>query len=75
MLAWLIRILLWLRSLFEVRASREAEILVLREQLLVLGRKSQSPKRASLSNIDRLILVWVSSLCDLSSEFERDQRP
>jgi len=49
--------------------------MVLREQLLVLGRKSQSPKRASLSNIDRLILVWLSSLCDLSSEFEKDQRP
>jgi transposase InsO family protein len=60
MIAWLIRILLWLRSLVEVRASREAEILVLRQQLLVLGRRS--PKRARLRNIDRLILVWLCRL-------------
>ena len=60
MIAWLIRILLWLRSLVEVRASREAEILVLRQQLLVLGRRS--PKRPRLRNIDRLILVWLCRL-------------
>jgi hypothetical protein len=41
MIALLTKILLALRSLLEVRASREAEILVLRQQLLVLGRKSQ----------------------------------
>jgi hypothetical protein len=52
--------LLALRSLLEVRGSREAEILVLRQQLLVLSRKS--PKRARLRNIDRLILVWLSRL-------------
>ena len=57
MIAGLIRILLWLRSLARVRASREAEILVLRQQLLVLGQKS--PQRAHLRNIDRLILVCV----------------
>jgi hypothetical protein len=53
MLGLLTRIRLVLRSLFEVRAAREAEILILRQQLLVLSRKS--PKRAQLRNIDRLI--------------------
>ena len=60
MLALLTKILLALRSLLEVPASREAEILVLRQQLLVLSRKS--PKRARLRNVDRLILVCLSRL-------------
>ena len=60
MLELLGKILLALRSVLEVSASREAEILVLRQQLLVLSRKS--PKRARLRNIDRLILVWLCRL-------------
>ena len=60
MLALLIRCLLALRSVSEARASREAEILVLRQQLLVLSRKSR--KRVHLRNIDRLILVWLCRL-------------
>jgi hypothetical protein len=60
MLALLTKILVALRSLLEVPASREAEILVLRQQLLVLSRKS--PRHARLRNIDRLILVWLSRL-------------
>jgi len=60
MLALLSRILLVLRSAFEARAAREAEILVLRQQLLVLSRKSR--RRIRLRNIDRLILVWLSRL-------------
>jgi len=60
MLALLIRFLLALRSVSEARASREAEILVLRQQLLVLSRKSR--KRVRLRNIDRLILVWLCRL-------------
>ncbi len=60
MTALLIRILLAVHSLFVVRASREAEILVMRQQLLVLSRKSQ--KRARLRDIDRLILVWLCRL-------------
>jgi transposase InsO family protein len=60
MVALLSRILLALRSLLEVWASREAEILILRQQLLVLSRRS--PKRISLRNIDRLILVWLCHL-------------
>ena len=51
MVALLSRILLALRSLLEVSASREAEILILRQQLLVLSRRS--PKRIRLRNIDR----------------------
>jgi len=46
-----------LRSVLDSRTSREAEILVLRQQLMVLGRKSR--KRVRLQNIDRLILVWL----------------
>ena len=60
MIASLTRILLALSSLFEAYGAREAEILVLRQQLLVLSRKS--PKRVRLRNIDRLILVWLSRL-------------
>ena len=39
MLAFLIRIVLALRSVLDIRASREAEILVLRQQVMVLSRK------------------------------------
>jgi transposase InsO family protein len=60
MLAWLSRILFVLRSAFEARAAREAEILVLRQQLLVLSRRSR--RRVRLRNIDRLILVLRSRL-------------
>jgi transposase InsO family protein len=59
MLAWLTRILLALRSVVEARASREAEILALRQQLLVLSRRRP---RVRLRNIDRLILVWLYRL-------------
>jgi CRP-like cAMP-binding protein len=45
---------------FEARALREAEILVLRQQRLILSWKA--PKRARLRKIDRLILVWLSRL-------------
>ena len=60
MFALLIRMLLVLRSVFEARTSREAEILVLRQQLLVLSRKAR--KRARLRNLDRLVLVWMCRL-------------
>jgi hypothetical protein len=45
MFALLSRIPLALRSAFEPRAAREAEILVLRQQLLVLSRKSRKQVR------------------------------
>ena len=42
------------------RARLEAENLVLRQQLIILSRKS--PSRVSLRNIDRLIFVWLFRL-------------
>jgi hypothetical protein len=56
MLALLIRILLALWSASEARVSREAEILVLCQQLMVLSRRSRKPVR--LRNLDRLVFVW-----------------
>jgi hypothetical protein len=54
--------LIWcgLIGLFRPRAALEAEILVLRHQLNVLRRKS--PKRVTLSSIDRLLLVGLYRL-------------
>ena len=47
-------------GLFQSSARREAEILVLRQQINVLRRKS--PKRPALNNSDRLLFVWLSRL-------------
>ncbi len=47
-------------GLFLSSARREAEILVLRQQINVLRRKS--PKRPALNNADRLLFVWLSRL-------------
>ena len=55
MLGLVTRVLLALRSVFKGGTAREAEILLLRQQLLVLSRKSR--KRVRLRNIDRLIFV------------------
>jgi hypothetical protein len=44
-------------GLFRSRASLEAEILALRQQLNVLRRKS--PKRPTFSNVDRLIFAGL----------------
>src|SRR5271170_1876373 len=57
MVAFLIQLLLAIRSRFIRRARLEAENLVLRQQLLVLRRKS--PSRVRLWNIDRLLMVWL----------------
>jgi transposase InsO family protein len=54
------RILRALLSTLAIRASREAEIFVLRQQLLVLSRKSRA--RVRLHNVDRLVLVWLYRL-------------
>src|SRR6266478_7868218 len=56
MIAFLTQLLLVTRSRFTRRARLEAENLLLRQQLVVLRRKS--PKRERLGNIDRLLLVW-----------------
>ena len=45
-------------GLFQSSARREAEILVLRQQINVLRR--MSPKRLALNNADRLLFVWLS---------------
>lgn len=57
MVAFLTRLMLVLRAGFESRARLEAENLVLRQQLLVLNRRS--PARRRLRDLDRLILVWL----------------
>ncbi len=46
-----------LASRFKARATLEAEILVLRQQLNVLRR--QMPKRPDLNNTDRFLFVWL----------------
>ena len=56
MFAFLTKLLLIARSRLKSRARLEAENLVLRQQVIVLSRKS--PSRVRLRNIDRLIFVW-----------------
>jgi len=46
-----------LASLFKSRAKLEAEILVLRQQINVLRRRT--PKRPHLNNTDRFLFVWL----------------
>jgi len=57
MFAFPLKLLLIARSRLKSRASLEAENLVLRQQVIVLSRKS--PSRVRLRNIDRLIVVWL----------------
>ena len=57
MFAFLTKLLLIARSRLKSRARLEAENLVLRQQVIILSRKSRS--RVRLRNIDRLILVWL----------------
>ena len=60
MVAFLIQLLLAIRSRFTRRTRLEAENLVLRQQLVILRRKS--PSRVRLWNIDRLLTVWLCRL-------------
>ena len=62
MFAWLTRILLALCSVIEARASGEAEILVLRQQLLVLSCKSSARPRKPTA------LIVVSTVGKLFSQ-------
>ena len=50
----------WLVGLFRSHAVREAEIMFLRHQLLVLRRSA--PPRLRLRTADRLIFVWLYRL-------------
>jgi hypothetical protein len=54
------QLLLTLRSLLKSQARLGAEILILRQQLSVLGRRA--PKRIRLRNWDRFVLVWLYRL-------------
>src|ERR1700733_10149293 len=54
------QLLLAIRSRFTRRALLEVENLLLRQQLVVLRRKS--PTRVRLWNIDRFLLVWLYRL-------------
>ena len=60
MVAFLIQLLLAIRSRFTSRARLEAENLILRQQLVILRRKF--PRRVRLWNIDRLLMVWLYRL-------------
>ena len=60
MVAFLTQLLLAIRSRFTRRARVEAENLILRQQLVVLRRKS--PTRVKLRNFDRLLLAWLYRL-------------
>jgi hypothetical protein len=60
MVDFLIKFLLVVRSRLKSRARLEAEILLLRQEVTVLSRKSRS--RVWLRNIDRLIFVWMYRL-------------
>src|SRR5580692_3590741 len=60
MVAFLTQLLLAIRSRLTRRARLEAENLILRQQLVVLRRKS--PARVRLWNIDRLVMVWLYRL-------------
>jgi len=57
MSAFLTKLLLIVRSRLRSQARMQAEILVLRQQVLILARKS--PSRVRLRNLDRLILVLL----------------
>jgi hypothetical protein len=60
MVAFLLHLLLALRSRFKRRARLEAENLLLRQQLVVSRR--QHPGRQRLWNVDRLLFVWLYRL-------------
>jgi transposase InsO family protein len=62
-----------LTGLFRSRARLEAEILVLRQQINVLRRKS--PKRPAFSNIDRLLFVSLFRLVPTTLEALTVVRP
>ena len=61
MIEFLILVCSIFASLFKSRAQLEVEILVLRQQISVLGRGA--PKRPRLTNVDRLLFVWLYRLC------------
>jgi hypothetical protein len=57
MFAFLLKLLLIARTRLKSRANLEADNLVLRQQVIILSRKSRS--RVRLRNTDRLTFVWL----------------
>ncbi len=53
-------------DLFRSRAALEAEVLVLRQQIVVLCRGR--PTRPHIMAIDRLVLGWLCQLCPNTRE-------
>ena len=51
----------WLASFLISHRRLRAENVVLRHQLNILGRRA--PGRLRLSNVDRLVFVWLYRLC------------
>ena len=49
----------FIRLLFKNRHNLILENLLLRQQIIILKRKTKKPK---LKNIDRIILIWISKL-------------
>ena len=57
MFAFLTRLLLVVRSRMRSQARIKAQNVVLRQQVLILSRKS--PTGVRLKNLDQLVLVWL----------------
>ncbi|MGD0120695.1 MAG: hypothetical protein ABSD30_21720 [Candidatus Binatus sp.] len=60
MFEFLIKLLLVVRTKLKSRATLEAENIVLRQQVIVLSRKTRSHVR--MRNVDRLIFAWLYRL-------------
>jgi transposase InsO family protein len=63
----------WLCSRVNSRRRLEAENLVRRHQVNILRRRA--PKRLRLSNLDRLIFVWLHRLCPVVADAVTIIRP
>jgi hypothetical protein len=61
----------WLASLVKSQRRLRAENLVLRHQLKILRRRAA--RRVRLSDVDRLVFVWLYRLCPAVSS-GRDHR-
>ena len=61
MAAWIGLLFRWLGSFLKSHRRLQAENMVLRHQLNTLGRRV--PRRLRLSNLDRLVFVWLYRLC------------
>src|SRR4051794_30173118 len=60
-------------DLFRSRAALEAEVLVLRQQIMILRRRK--PTRLSFIAADRLVLGWLYRLLPVLPSPSYDRRP